>query len=777
MAVSTSPRRRNLPVDLTSFVGRKEEIAAVKRLLAGSRLVTLTGPGGVGKTRLALRVATEVQRGFRDGVWFVELAGLHDAALVTQTVAAALGIQGASENRSLDHLIDYVAPRQLLLVLDNCEHLADTCAILAEAMLRSCPELRILTTSRQPLHVDGEHLLPVPPLPVPTANPSGPTGGLERYPAVQLFVERAAAVQPDFAVDEHNQQAVAEVCRRLDGIPLAIELAAGRLRALSVDQLRERLDDRYGLLTGGSAAALPRQQTLRALIGWSFELCSSSERLLWSRLSVFTDGFELDAAESVCTDQDVAVTDVLALLAGLVEKSIVTAEPRDGRMRYHLSETLREYGLEQLSGEDARALHVRHRDWCRQLVTGAADGWFSRDQVELFSRLLREHANLRAALGFCLNVPADVPIGLEIASALRFYWLMKAALAEGRHWLDRLLAAYPAPDVARLEALRVDGHLATLLNDYDGAEVLLEEARGLAEQLGDRSHAAYVTQVCGLSALFQGDAARAATLLAEALAAHRALDDRAATAYDQVQLALATVLLGDHEDALGLIEDALRTCESSGENWITSLALFALGVESCRRGDLERATDAERRSIRLRLPLHDKRSIGLNFEVLAWTAAAAGDRERSARLFGAAQAVQESIGTSLRALGHLAELHDHYEPVTRAALGDEAFERQHETGLQLEFEESVDYALGIETTGTASSSARADPAAAAGLTKREWEIAGLVAQGMSNREIAAALVISQRTAEGHVEHIFTKLGFNSRSQVAVWIAEQRAASQ
>jgi predicted ATPase/DNA-binding CsgD family transcriptional regulator len=779
MAVTTSTRRpRNLPVDLTSFVGREREIATAKGLLASARLVTFTGPGGVGKTRLALRTASAVNRGFRDGVWFAELAGLHDAALVPQSVATALGIEGVGESRPQESLVSYLEERQLLLVLDNCEHLVDACTILADSLLRSCPELRILATSRQPLRVDGEHTLPVPPLPVPVPDSSGSAESLGQYPAVQLFVERAAAVQPGFAVDERNRQAVAEVCRRLDGIPLAIELAAGRLRGLTVDQLHDRLDDRYGLLTGGRPAALPRQQTLRALIDWSFELCSPSEQQLWSRLSVFGDGFELDAAEQVCSDDEVPAAEVFPALAGLIEKSVVTAEQVDQRMRYHLSETLREYGHGRLSEGDEHALRRKHRDWCGGLVSEASARWFSGDQVELFARLWRELANIRSALGFCLEEPGEAPVGLLMASSLRFYWVMIGSMAEGRHWLERLLAHHPKQDAARLMALRVDGHLATLLNDYDAAEVLLAEARTLADQLDDGSAAANVTQVCGLSALFQSDTSRAAALFEEALEEHRALDDRAATAYDGVQLALATVLLGDHDRALELIEDALRTCEPSGDNWVTSLALFALGVESCRSGDPQRATDAERESIRLRLPLHDKRSIGLNFEILAWTAAAADEHERSARLFGAAQAVQESIGTSLRALGHLAELHDRYEPLARRALGDAAFERQRQTGLLLEFDEAVEYALGAEPSAAVRPPSPAvDPAAAAGLTKREWEIAELVARGMSNREIAATLVISQRTAEGHVEHIFTKLNFNSRSQVAFWMAEQQAGSQ
>ena len=770
-------RPRNLPLDLTSFVGREREVPAVKRLLATSRLVTLTGPGGVGKTRLALRTAGEIYRSFRDDVWLVELAGVRDASLVPPAVAATMGIQGSTESGPLDSIVDFLRPRHVLLVLDNCEHLIGACAMLVDALLRSCPELHILATSRQPMHVTGEHILAVPPLPVPPADTTGSQiGVLEQNAAVRLFVDRAASVQPTFAIDERNQHAVSEICRRLDGIPLAIELAARRLRALSVDQLHARLDDRYELLTGGNPAALPRQQTLRALIEWSFDLCSAAEQLLWSRLSVFGDGFELDAAESVCEDEALSATEVFEVLAGLVDKSIVTAEVQGERMRYHQAETLREFGRERLSEVADSALRRRHRDWCRDLVGQAAAAWFTEDQVGLFTRLRREHVNVRGALGFCLSEPGGASVGLEMASQLRFYWLMSGTLREGRHWLDRLLTRHDARDQVLVQALRVNGHLATLLNDNEAAQVLLDEAHSVAEELGDPSAIADATQTRGLAALFRGDPDRAAALLGEALREHANLGDLAAAAYDQVQLALANVSLGDHDRALQLIEDSLQICEPSGEHWTTALALFALGVEACRRGDQERSTLAGRKSIILRRPLQDRRSIGLNFEALAWTAAASGDGVRAARLFGAAQAVQHSVGTSLQALGHLATLHAQYEPMARATLGDELFDTELSGGLLMDFDDAVDYALGEERDDTEARPEAADAATAAGLTRREREVAELIGQGMTNKEIAASLVVSQRTAESHVEHILVKLGFTSRVQIAAWLAEHRPQS-
>lgn len=773
MAVTTSVRRpQNLPADLTSFVGREHEIAAVRRMLAGCRMITLSGTGGVGKTRVALRTAGELQRGFRDGVWLVELAALTDGALVAQTVADALRIQGVVAGRSLDSLIDYLEPRHVLLVLDNCEHLAEPCAALVGSLLRFCPEVRILATSRQPLHVEGEQILPVPPLPVSEAG-SEAAEDVGRSPAVQLFVERAAAIQPGFDLNADNHLAVSEICRRLDGIPLAIELAAGRLRVLSVDQLRERLDNRFGLLTGASRTTLPRQRTLRALIDWSFELCSPAEQLLWSRLSVFRDGFELDAVEEVCAGGEISSSaDVVEVLAGLVDKSVVTAEPVGGHMRYVLSETVAEYGRERLSGTDEVAVRRKHRDWCHQLVCLAEDRWFSSQQVDLFARMRRERANLRVALSWCESERGGSEIGLRMASSLRFYWVLSGSLAEGRHWLDRFLALHPARDSARLEALRVDAHLAALLGDYAGADALLMEAG----RLGDGAEAPGnpgVTQIQGLNALFQGDAERAVSLLNEAVAGHQELDQVAELAYDGVQLALATMSLGDHESARRLVDDALRICEPRGENWTTSLAWFALSVVAAKSGDHELATDAGRRSVRLRQPLDDRRNIGLTFEALGWSAAMSGDGDRAAHLFGAAHAVEHTIGTSMHAIGYLAEMHDRYERVARQALGDAAFERGFKAGLDLQFDVAVDYALGVEARNVESP---AEGVPDAGLTKREWEIAQMVGHGMSNRAIASDLVISPRTVEAHVEHILAKLNFTSRVQVATWLAQHRSTS-
>ena len=404
----------NLPAELTSFVGRRGEVAEVRRLLAGSRLVTLTGAGGVGKTRLALRAAAGLARAFPGGVWLVRLDQLREEALVAQAVAGALGLQDRAGFSPEGALAGHLAGRRLLLVLDNCEHLVGAVAKLADLLLRAAPGLRVLATSREALTITGEVVLAVPPLGAPDPGQQLILAQLGLFPAVRLFAERAAQVVPGFAVTEANIAAVAGICRRLEGLPLALELAAARLPVLSPAQVGERLGDRLGLLTRGGRANPARQQTLRASIGWSYELCSRAERLLWARLSVFAGGFELDAAEGICADDRLAAEEVPGLLAALAGKSILTAEHRGGVARYRLPEPLREYGRERLeeSGEDA-VLRRRHRDWHEQLARRADAGWLSPQLAEWAARLFREHANVAAAQDFRQAEPGEAEAGLH----------------------------------------------------------------------------------------------------------------------------------------------------------------------------------------------------------------------------------------------------------------------------------------------------------------------------------------------------------------------------
>jgi predicted ATPase/DNA-binding CsgD family transcriptional regulator len=775
MDVSAVDRRLdNLPADVTSFVGRRREIADIKTRLSGSRLVTLTGMGGVGKTRLGLRVAWEVRRGFADGVWLVELAGLRDPGLVAHSLATSLGLREGSAGLSPAWLSDLLATRQVLIVLDNCEHLLDPCAVLANELLRACRGVRILATSRQALGIDGEYVVGVLPFSVPEHGQRTSTKELARYEAVNLFVERATAVRDGFQIDPANQAAVAAICRRLDGIPLAVELAASRLRGLSVDELMVRLDDRYALLTGGSRAALPRQQTLRSLIDWSFDLCSGAERLLWARLSVFAGGFDLAAAERVCSDHGLGSDAVWDLVTRLVDKSIVVATEGVLGARYELSETLREYGRDRLleSGDTDR-VRARHRDWCRELVTQAEADWFGANQATILSRLRREHANLRVALDFCLSKPVETEIGLAMASALRFYWNLSGRVKEGRHWLAQFLAASDKRGPAQLKAMCVSGYLATIDSDFTAASAVLDEADSLAARLRDWPGATLVTQIEGILALFQNDPERAESLFEDALDTHRRLGDEPAAIYDQVQVALTAALLGESDRASGLLDDCLSVTRSHGEHWLTAMSLWALGIERCKQGDYQQAESLQLESLRLRFAMDDRWSIGLNVQVLGWIAAASGDARRAARLLGASEAVAHSVGLSPAALGHLNAIQQSYEGIGRRDLTDAGFDEAYAEGRQLTFDDAVGLALGTASRPPAPGAGMKPLRARDLLTKRESEVAELISRGMSNKEIAATLVISKRTAETHVEHILTKLGLSSRTQVAVRMSLDR----
>ena len=766
----------NLPAELTSFVGRRDEVAEVRRLLAGSRLVTLTGVGGVGKTRLALRAAAELRRAFPGGVWLVRLDQLRDEALVAQAIAGALGLQDRAGFSPEAALADYLAGRQLLLVLDNCEHLVDAVAKLADLLLRAAAGLRVLATSREALIIDGEMVLPVPPLPVPEEGQPLTAAGLGVFPAVRLFAERAAQVVPGFAVTEANQAAVAGICRRLEGLPLALELAAAQTRVLSAEQVDERLGDRLGLLTRGSRTNPARQQTLRASIEWSYELCSPAERRLWARLSVFAGGFELDAAEGICADDRLAAGRVLDLLAALAGKSVLTAEHREGVARYRLPEPLREFGQERLhaSGEDT-ALRRRHRDWHEQLARRADTDWLSPQMTEWTARLSREHANVAAAQDFCQAEPGEAEAGLRIALHVwLFYYWSAGHVSEGRYRLGQVLARAGEPTVWRAQGLLLAGFLAAVSGDRDAALPLLAQGTGLAGQLNDpatRSFAAYCT---GVTCLFAGDLPQAIAQFEDGLAVLPATAVHARQrAVLLICLAVAAGLAGDEERVVACRQQLAALTEASGEfsrRWSSAWSLWALGVAAWRRGDLDRATGLQQQSLRLWEGLNEQMGDAYCLEALAWIAASQRQHERAAVLLGTASGLLQSMGTTLDGYRHLAGFQRDCERQARQALGETAFQAACHRGLDLPAEDVLAYALQQPPDKPPDRPPAPAVPAAAPLTPRELQVARLVAGGRSNKEIAADLVISPRTAEGHVERILTKLGFTSRAQVAAWVA-------
>ncbi|MGN9787624.1 ATP-binding protein [Nonomuraea sp. ZG12] len=778
-ASSTRRRRPNgLPAEVNSFVGRRHEVAAARQALSESRSVTLTGAGGVGKTRLALRVGEEVARAFRDGVWLVELATLDGPGLLAQTVVEALEIRGSSASEPLRVLTDHLHDKQALLILDNCEHLVEESAVLVERLLRAAPEVRVLATSRQALGIAGEQALTVPTLPLPAdGEPRESLDALLRSDAVRLFAERARAVLPTFTVTEENRDVVAAICRHVDGLPLAIELAAARLRALSAQQILDLLDDRFRLLTAGSPAVLPRHQTLRALIDWSHALCSEQERLLWERAAVFTDGFGLPSAEEVCAGPGIAREEVVDLVIGLVDKSILIREEHQQDVRYRMLETIRQYGRDRLaaSGQED-TLRRRHRDHYRALAARVRSELFGPAQVAWFTRLHLEHANLRAALEYSFGEhgehghPDDIAAGIEMATDLLYHWITSYYLGEGRRWLDQGLATYTEPDEIRARALWANSWLAIIQADMPAATTMLKESRGIGERLQNESILGYAALFSGMVAMSDGRAETAVKLYEDALARHADTQDPVGRTLSLIRLSLAHSFLGNSSLAISLAEECIALCDAHDEGWHRAYTSMALGVEEWRRDNVERATELEKQSLRFNGSLGDALGSGVNLEVLAWIAADQKRYRRAARLLGCLMTVWRSVGAPLSGYGHLAGYHDDCEARTRKALGEPAFTAAVRRGARLSYDEALAYGLEEDRP------AEEEPAEPAPLTRRETEIARLVAQGMTNKEIAASLVIAQRTAEGHIEHILTKLGFNSRSQIAVWVGEQARAS-
>ncbi|MBC6456401.1 ATP-binding protein [Actinomadura sp. HBU206391] len=767
MTSAPSPKEPS-PKDMSGLVGRRRELAEIRRAVAGSRLVTLTGVAGVGKTRLALAAMSELGRSFPDGVRWVDLTSVQDPALLGHVVAAALGVKGRAARPQNEVLLDRLAHRRLLLVLDACEHLVDACANLAGLLLRGLPELRILATSRQLLGVAGERTLVVPPLRAPA--PGCPGESVAAYDAVALFAERAAAVVPGFVLSAGNGDAVAGLCRRLDGIPLAIELAAGRLRVLSVEQIVARLDDRFGLLSGGGRAVPGRHRGLRTAVGWSHELCAPGERLLWARLSVFAGDFDLDAVEAVCCDERLAAGEVLELVSGLVEKSIALREETPDGLRFRLLTTLREYGEQWLRalGEEQAFLR-RHRDFYLWLAARGERAWFGPEQSRWLRRFDREHVNLLAALDFCVE-RAETRAGLRLASALRFHWLSPGRAAVGRRWLERVLALPGEPTTARAEALYVSGLLASHQGDPESAARLSGLGRELAERLGDALALAQARHREGAVAVASGDPDGGATLLEEALARYEAVGagDQADAVLAQIELAAADDLRGDLEGAVERCLRCLVICRARGDGTLQGHVLNLLAGAEWNGGERAPAAAHACEAVRLWRTSPDPVTLARAVELLAWIAEADGDAERAAVLLGASHELRRAHGADAMSRSAPHPSHDACVERTRQALGDTAHEAAFQRGAGLTVEQVVAQALG-ETPRPGATGRHGGPP----LSPRESQVAELVAEGLSNRQIAERLVVAKRTVDAHLEHILAKLGFSSRTRIAAWVIEQR----
>lgn len=609
----------NLPAQLTTFIGRDREIEHVKRALSEARLLTLMGAGGSGKTRLAVQVAADVIDQFENGVWLIELAPLTDPALVVQAVATTFQIREAAGRSLLDLLVDYLRSKSLLLVLDNCEHVAAACAQLAATLLRQSPRLRILATSRATLGVAGETTYHVPPLSRPDPRRIQSLEQLRQFEAVQLFVERSVRSQPRFALTDANAKAVAEICHRLDGIPLALELAAARVKVLTAEQIATRLTDRFRLLTGGSRTGLPHHQTLRATIDWSHDLLSDEERVLLRRLAVFAGGFILEAAETVCAGDGVEPLGVLDLLTSLVDKSLVAAEESGGDVRYMLLETIRQYGLERLdaSGETSgtRGLHLK---WFLELAERAEPELQGAEQSAWLDRLEVEHDNLRAALDWAASGAHDAEVRARLAAALHRFWSMHGHLTEGRAWLDG--------------AIKED-------------EAAAEAGRGTSP---GRAKAVYGA---GVLAFDQGDYARAEALLEQSLADSRERDDKVSVARALNHLALVRRARGEYSQAVALLEESERLCRATAQTWVLAQTLHALALTVRRLEDYERATALLEASLPLWRQTGDKSGLAKSLAGLGVVARLHGD-------FAKARALHEESLAVYRELGHRREVAD-----------------------------------------------------------------------------------------------------------------------
>ena len=839
----------HLPEEPNSFIGREQELVELRQMLRRTRALTLCGPGGIGKTRLALRLLALAAEEFPDGVWFVELADLQQPDLVVSRIAAVIGITEEAGRPLLETLGDALRPRQLLLALDNCEHLLDACAQVGRHLLASAPGLRLLNTSREPLSVAAETIWRVPPLSLPAEGSGGvvspgvsraPAGGdsaansdADRYEAVRLFADRAAASRPGFAVGPDNIAAVTAICRALDGMPLAIELAAARVRALSVEQISARLDDRFGLLTAGDRSAAPRQRTLRAAIEWSYELLTAPERTLFRRLATFS-GWSLEMAEQVCADQDIPAAEVLGLTAALVDKSLVVLDPEMlGQARYRMLDTIREYAALRLvqAGESA-AFRLRLRDYAlrtaeHNLAIGMARipaPWSTR--VDVFRRYDVDAGNATRVLNWCLE-QGDAEAGLRICVAVSPCWIVWGTFGEGGEWLRSFLAldmsAVPAwvqgaamvvraqlalpSDPAAASSLATDGlklcreaadgywtavalnllsEIALHTGRTDEAAASADEALSIAQAAGDGWNEGYALGTQAAIAGRRGKLREAEQLATASVSVMRRIDQQWGAARGLLGLGDLARLRNHPGEAHGWYVEALAILREIGARPEVARCLAGLGRVAMDLGATEQARRHLTRSLRLSHATGARISVARGLEAFAALAGHEGRPELAVQLTAAASALRETAGLpplpGARVEGYLA-------PARR--LGDAAVGRLWASGRALTSEAAV--ALALDAPALDALAQPAAPGAApdgespaltvvgsyqvasappSSLTQREYQIAELVAGGRSNKAIADELSISHTTAARHVANIMAKLGFNSRTQIAAWIMDR-----
>jgi len=805
----------DLPVPLTSFTGRAHDQAAVRELLAGSRLVTLVGPGGCGKTRLALQVARDLAATGDDAIYgaiyWVDLAPLADPALVAQTVAASLGIAEQPGIPLIQTLCEGLRARSILFILDNCEHLIASCADLVEHVLQSCPRVRVLITSRESFSVAGEMIWPVMGLALPDAFLLPPLERLLDYESIQLFVTRAVAVQPTFAPAQGDLLPLAHICLRLDGIPLAIELAAARMRVLSLAEIDERLDDATRLLTSGSRKASPHQQTLRASLDWSYNLLTSDERTFLRCLSVFAASWDLSAVEHVTAGVISPSADPLDLLARLIEKSLVLRLEGSGGTRYRLQEVVRQYAWSLVVDlHEEEMLRARRRSWCLALVEQASTGLVSPDPSGWLDHLEATHDDIRAALRWSLS-RNEGELALELAAPIWRFWLFRGYLSEGRRWLEEALSATDGTTPSRAEAALGAGVLANFQADYGRARELCELCIEYSTALGERRRVGFGLLTLANVKSETGDYESAARTYNEALAALRDQHDHRATAMALGELSLALLYLGESDRAEAASQESVAMYQLTNNSQGLAGSLTDLAIILLARQEYARASELCIESLAIRRALGDKGGCAHTLLVLAWVATAQRRLSQAVVACKESLAIRDAMGDrkgiaqALEGLARVANLtenttgavrllaaanrlraaagsrpapteHAEMERVSahlRSQLGESAFAALWAEGMGASYEQILAEARAFsapedaeapEPNETAPARTKAaQPTDSFGLTAREREVLRLVTQGLTYAQMAEQLVISPRTVDTHLRSIYGKLEVTSRS--------------
>jgi non-specific serine/threonine protein kinase len=750
----------NLPIQLTSFVGREPELTELAAALRQARLVTIAGASGLGKTRLALELARLTLADHPDGVWFASLAGVTDPAQVPRDVATALGLREQYGTPAAEALPAHVGARQLLLVLDNCEHLLDVCARLIEGLLRDCAGMRVLATGHEPLRVPGERVWRISPLGLPGAdNGWASFEAVAEAEAIRLFRARAGLVQPQFALTPANADVVAGICRRLDGIPLAIELAAARTEMMSVDDILARLEDRFRLLTGGSRTALPRHQTLRAALDWGHQLLNEDERRLFRRLSVFAGPFELAAAEAVGAAADLPADMVLGHLSGLVDKSLVVpAAAPGGRTRCRMLETVRQYAAERLAEEgEADQTRRRHADHFLAMAEVAAGFERRPGQAEWLARLEYDHEDLLAALAWCRA--HDHQRWVRLALALGWFWQVRGHLSEGREWLSGVIALPALALADRARALYWLSRLAFWQGDYSVARELGEEALAAYRALCDDVGEGWMLSLLGTNNLYAGETARAAERFDEALRSTSDVEVRVDTLVAMGELHL---VVGDVPGSRRPLEQALAEASGPDGRWLVALGVLFLAIADFFDREHRRSRERLEEALEAFHELGNRGLLSASLYVAGALVLAEGAPERALRLCGAAMGMRDTIRAPLAPGWQDLARSVVIEPAM-ALVGAERAEAALAEGTRLGADEAVAEARMAQLPATAAGEGWGP------LSRREREVAVLVARGLTNRQIADQLVIAERTVEGHLERIRGKLGLRSRTQIAVWV--------